>query len=962
MAIELASAYVTLIPSLKGAQKSIESQLAGLNLAPAGNSMGSSLAKGISGGDLLGAVSKTGSFLSGTFGRASKVAVGAITGVGTALGGLAVTGGLTRALNIEKAQTMFKGLKLQWDDYRDTINDAVTGTAFTMDAAALTAAGLAASGVEAGESMEKALNGAVGTAATFGSSLEDIGGIYSKVAAQGKLSGEIVQQFADRGINVTSILSEQLGKSGDEVKKLVSEGKIDFQTFSDAMYAAFGDSAQAANETFTGSLANMRSAVSRFGEKFMTPIKDSAIPVFNAAREAINSVSAASAPLVERFTQLADVASGKLSGGLTAFKDAMEAGEGPAQAVAAAIDAIGGSGAATRIQTVVAGFLAMAVVGPVLTSAAEGAKKATAGFDKAMGALKPFGSALKGAADGIGSFSKRLVVAGASASREFGTALARGFTPKYILDKLDAIPDAASSAFGRMKWNAESRLGEVASSVSVKFGGIAAAIDDKLGGVPGRIGGIASDIAGRLGLAAEMGSSVFKSKFKLAGAAEGEAGLLSRALDKAKGAAKGAVSGVTGFFGAVSRGAIGAVGALAPLAGGLLTAGVSAVAMGVDVKGAMDGVLSQVQAFADNLPTIVNDMVNLLPGFIEQAAALVPAIVTSFTTALTAIANAFPTILPMLVDGLTQAITQLAPLIVTFVPLLLSAGLQLFTALVSSFSKVVPTLVAQLPSMVSQVCGVLVSNLPLLLSAGLELFLALVTAFLDMLPDLIDNLPKLISQVVHAIEGFMPKLLDAGKRLFGKLVEAIPTILSSLLKALGDILSKLPGKVIEWAPKMLNAGKDLIRGMVNGISDMGGWVVDKIKSVCSDALGAVKNFFGIASPSKVMRKMFGFVGEGMALGLDDKASAVSSAMRDIAYGVEREASSIRPNIRLGVAADGVPTARWAGNGASGLDAANEIHALRMELGQVIRDNSKHDYDVNGRTLLEVVDESEEWYR
>ena len=940
MAIELADAYVTIIPSLKGAQKSIESQLAGLNLAPAGNSMGSSLAKGISGGDLLGAVSKAGSFLSGTFGRASKVAVGAITGVGTALGGLAVTGGLSRALNIEKAQTMFKGLKLQWDDYRDTINDAVTGTAFTMDAAALTAAGLAASGVEAGESMEKALNGAVGTAATFGSSLEDIGGIYSKVAAQGKLSGEIVQQFADRGINVTSILSEQLGKSGDEVKKLVSEGKIDFQTFSDAMYAAFGDSAQAANETFTGSLANMRSAVSRFGEKFMTPFKDSAIPVFNAAREAINSVSAASAPLVERFTQLADVASGKLSGGLIAFKDAMEAGAGPAQAVAAAIDAIGGSGAATRIQTVVAGFLAMAAVGTVLTSAAEGAKKATAGFDKAMGALKPFGSALKGAADGAASFAKRLGGAGLAAGAAFGDTLYKGLASVDFTRAVDGIALQIGAPLARAKGAAGAKMAEVSDAIASK--------------VP--------DVVVAASRAASEATRAFKEKFKLAGAAEGEAGLLSRALDKAKGAAKGAVSGVTGFFGAVSRGAIGAVGALAPLAGGLLTAGVSAVAMGVDVKGAMDGVLSQVQAFADNLPTIVNDMVNLLPGFIEQAVALVPAIVTSFTTALTAIANAFPTILPMLVDGLTQAITQLAPLIVTFVPLLLSAGLQLFTALVNSLTKVIPTLVALLPSMVSQVCSVLVSNLPLLLSAGLELFLALVTAFLDMLPDLIDNLPKLISQVVHAIEGFMPKLLDAGKRLFGKLAESVPLILTSLMSALGDILSKIPGKIMEWAPKLLQAGKDLMRGMVDGIANAGQWVIDKIKSVCSDALGAVKSFFGIASPSKVMRKMFGFVGEGMVLGLDDKASAVSSAMRDIAYGVEREASSIRPNIRLGVSADGVPTARWAGNGASGLDAANEIHALRMELGQIIRDNSKHDYDVNGRTLLEVVDESEEWYR
>lgn len=45
--VELATAYVTLIPSLKGAQKSIESQLKGVSLERSGASLGRSLAKGM---------------------------------------------------------------------------------------------------------------------------------------------------------------------------------------------------------------------------------------------------------------------------------------------------------------------------------------------------------------------------------------------------------------------------------------------------------------------------------------------------------------------------------------------------------------------------------------------------------------------------------------------------------------------------------------------------------------------------------------------------------------------------------------------------------------------------------------------------------------------------------------------------------------------------------------------------
>jgi len=131
MATELASAYVTLIPSLKGAQQQIQAQLSGINLTGAGKAMGSSLASGMS-----SAVSSAGNLISSTFGKAAKIGVGAISAIGTGIVGLAAKGGLSRALNLEQAQTMFKGLKLQWSDYEGTINAAVDGSA-TMRAPSL---------------------------------------------------------------------------------------------------------------------------------------------------------------------------------------------------------------------------------------------------------------------------------------------------------------------------------------------------------------------------------------------------------------------------------------------------------------------------------------------------------------------------------------------------------------------------------------------------------------------------------------------------------------------------------------------------------------------------------------------------------------------------------------------------------------------------------------------------------
>lgn len=247
--------------------------------------------------------------LSSAFSGVGNVAKSALSGAVTSISavtagvaGLAATGGISRALNIEQAQTTFKGLGLAWDDYYSTIMQSVDGTAYGFDVAARASAQLAASGVAAGDDMQKALNGCVGAAATYGADLGDLSGIWAKVAAKGKLTGEQLMQFTDRGINATSVLASYLNKTQAEVSSMVTAGQIDFNTFSNAMYAAFGESAQGANNTFTGAMANIKAALSKIGADFFTPLKDGCIPVFNSLRGVINSVRTALAPLVERFS------------------------------------------------------------------------------------------------------------------------------------------------------------------------------------------------------------------------------------------------------------------------------------------------------------------------------------------------------------------------------------------------------------------------------------------------------------------------------------------------------------------------------------------------------------------------------------------------------------------------------------------------------------------------------------
>ena len=112
---------------------------------------------------------------------------------------------------------------------------AVKGTAFGLEEAATVAAGMVAAGIKPGQELEGVLKTVGDTAAIAGVSMQDMGSIFGKVAATGKLQGDELMQLSDAGIPALSLLSKHLGKTTEEVRDMVSDGKVSFADFEAAV-------------------------------------------------------------------------------------------------------------------------------------------------------------------------------------------------------------------------------------------------------------------------------------------------------------------------------------------------------------------------------------------------------------------------------------------------------------------------------------------------------------------------------------------------------------------------------------------------------------------------------------------------------------------------------------------------------------------------------------------------------
>ncbi|GHV25065.1 hypothetical protein FACS189465_2800 [Clostridia bacterium] len=80
---------------------------------------------------------------------------------------------------------------------------------------------------------------------------------------------------------------------------------------------------------------------------------------------------------------------------------------------------------------------------------------------------------------------------------------------------------------------------------------------------------------------------------------------------------------------------------------------------------------------------------------------------------------------------------------------------------------------------------------------------------------------------------------------------------------------------------MWSIGEDLVKGLWNGIKNVKDWIMGKISGFVSTITDGIKGFFGISSPSKVMRDQ---VGKNLALGIgegfSDEMKAVTEEMQD----------------------------------------------------------------------------------
>lgn len=244
-----------------------------------GTSFDSSVARSIpaSGGfntavnGYTGVATKAGTAAGRALGTAFTVAAGGLIGAA----GLTLFKGFERYQSIDAAKNRLENLNrtlqgtgragLDVGAVMDTVTKAVTDTPFALDQAFSVATRALASNTGDLQRFMTVVTDAAGFA---GAGVDEIGNAFLKVANTGKVSMEEIGNEL-RNIPILPWLQQQLGVTGGELQKMISDGKVGLNDLMTAVENNASGFAKASGDTIAGAMQNMQTAVARIGANLL---------------------------------------------------------------------------------------------------------------------------------------------------------------------------------------------------------------------------------------------------------------------------------------------------------------------------------------------------------------------------------------------------------------------------------------------------------------------------------------------------------------------------------------------------------------------------------------------------------------------------------------------------------------------------------------------------------------------
>ena len=860
MAIEIATAFVQIVPSMKGVGKAIESAF-GSASETAGNTAGIKAGNGFAGG----------------FGAK----LGVITGIAQSVAGKAIeafmglSGEITSASDSAQkfastlnfagvSEQQIKRLTASTQDYADK-------TVYDLNDIRNTTAQLAANGVPNYDKLAEAAGNLNAVAGGSADTFKSVAMVLTQTAGQGKLTTENWNQLSDAIPGASGKIQQALKEAGaytGNFRDAMADGQITAQEFNDAiMSLGFTDAAvEAATSasTIEGATGNLEAAFVKLGASVLDSVKPAITGgmswIADGVTNAVPVVQAGIEGLIGWFQRLYS----KLeeNGAITAFKSAWDtirdAIMGVVNMVIDWVHMIPPEGLADGIKLVADTLnwfiqhgkeLAPIIIGiGAAFAAVKGYQALNSGLQALTGTMNTVTTAAKGISNGImlmmdlGGPIQMLKQMGSSlslvktaqtawsAATKMATAVQGAFNAVIAANPIGAIAVAIAAVVAALVWFfTQTEVGRKAwaaftSWLTDTWNTIVATAQDLWNGLGEFLANLWATITGTV-----------------QSAWDGIAGFFTGLWQTISGGVTGAWTSITTFLSGVWTGISTTATTIFTLISGYISTAVNAIRTVIAVflsflKGDWQGAWDAIKDF---FTTTWDGIKAFLSNILDGIKAVWTTVWTAISTFFTDVWNKIVAFFMPIINGIRTTIGTV-----------LNAIQSVWTSIWNAVRSVASTIWNAISGVVST-C--------------------------------IQNVSNTISTVLNAISGVWTSVWNSVSSYLSNIWHGITSAVSngiqSVSNTVGRIRDTVLGAVSGAGRWLYDTGRQVIQGLINGIGGAFQWVRNTISNLGSSLVGWAKSVLGIHSPSRIFRDEVGkWIPAGMAQGIDKASGLVEDSI------------------------------------------------------------------------------------
>lgn len=243
--------------------------------------------------------------------------------------------------------------------------------------------------------------------------------------------------------------------------------------------------------------------------------------------------------------------------------------------------------------------------------------------------------------------------------------------------------------------------------------------------------------------------------------------------------------------------------------------------------------------------------------------------------------------LPDIIKNVPQIVSNIANTINDNAPKILMAGIQLIGILIKGLIQAIPTLIASIPQIIVAMVNVFTAYN--WLSLGKSLITGIKNGIVAAKSTAVEAMTNTYNGLLNAIKNLPSKLKGLGENGLKEMGNGITGKLSGLKTTAGKILTNII-EAVKNLPKELSkkatsairdmkttfknvdwgsVGMNVVKGIAKGVGDFAWILVNKMTGLAQKAWEGVKDFFGIHSPSRLMRDTVGkMIPAGITVGLE----------------------------------------------------------------------------------------------